>query len=96
MKVCEDPFCQTAETHNEYRESITGANHLTNKELSPNVDYWVEGEIIEGPTVGESLLMKRKIRNGIEVDGYFSTSPITKITADGFHTMNSEYKVEEV
>jgi len=81
----------TAVTHDEYRESL-----ISNVDISPNVDYWVIGEILSGPTIGESLRMFRRIRNGVELPGIFTTSPVTEITANGFKTLNSKYLVEEI
>ena len=87
LKPVVDFICPTAVTTEEYRKS---------DDLSPNVDYWVIGEVLAEPTIGRSLMVKRYIRNGIEVPGLFSTSLVTEITENGFKTMNSEYKIEKV
>lgn len=81
----------TAGSHDEYRDSLK-----TNNDVSPNVDYWVLGEILDGPIIGSPLKMFRYMRNGSEIYGLFTTSPITEITDNGFKTMNSVYLMEEV
>jgi len=81
----------TAVSHDEYRESL-----IDDIGLSPNVDYWVIGEILDGPIIGESLRMFRYIRNDVEIPGVFATSPITEITENGFKKMNSVYLMETV
>jgi len=91
LKSVKNPIFPTADTHDEYRESL-----VSDVDVSPPVDYWIIGELLAQPTVGRSLMMKRYIRNGVEIDGFFSTSCVTEITETGFCTMNSEYLMEKV
>lgn len=91
LKAADNALYPTASTHDDYRESIASGDNL-----SPNVDYWIIGEVLIGPTVGKSLLVKRYIRNGLEIPGMFNTSEITEITEDGFKTLNSEYRMEKL
>jgi hypothetical protein len=97
LKSVENPSVQTADSHDEYRASKEASLfRIGDNHLSPNVDYWVVGDIINPPSIGEGLIMDRWVRNGQFVRGRFSTSSITSITDDGFETMNSVYKLEEV
>jgi hypothetical protein len=61
--------------------------------------YWVVGEFLEKPQLGESMILERFVVNGEEIYGAFETSPIVAIAEDTdhqvFHTINSAYKVEE-
>jgi hypothetical protein len=91
IKTVDNPQVATASNHDEYRESIG----FDDNNLSPNVEYWVIGEIIEKPEVGGFLVMDRWVRNGVLARGRFVTSEITSITKDGFETMNSVYKLEK-
>jgi len=97
LKASDDPLCPTADTHDDYRHSVTSSLFkYEDSHLSPSVDYWIIGEILRGPVIGESLVVSRWVRNGELIRGTFQTSQITKITEDGFETMNSVYKLEEV
>jgi hypothetical protein len=97
IKAVENPQVKTASNHDEYRESVvSGLHRIDDNHLSPNVEYWVLGEITQKPEIGSFLVMDRWIRNGTLSRGIFSTSKITSITEDGFETMNSIYKLEEV
>jgi len=98
IKGVENPIAQTAKSVDDYRESLLTSMlspSLESNHLSPSVDYWILGEIIEGPEVGKPLVVDRWMRNGILNRGVFYTSKITKITEDGFETMNSVYKMEK-
>jgi len=97
LKAVDNPQAPTADTHDEYRESVvSGLFNYNDTALSPNVEYWVIGKINSEPEVGKCFSMDRYIRNGTEVRGMFSSTKITKITEDGFETMNSVYKLEKV
>jgi hypothetical protein len=66
---------------------------------SPWVDYSVEGEIDQLPELDKSFSFCRTKRNGIEVFGYYSTSPIQSIKKINdkeynLETLNSIYKLE--
>jgi hypothetical protein len=91
IKTVDNPQAATASDYDKYRESLdSNDNHL-----SPNLEYWVIGEIIKKPEVGGFLVMDRWVRNGVLARGRFVTSEITSITEDGFETMNSVYKLEK-
>jgi len=91
ISTSDNPQSPTASSVDAYRNSL--AEDIP---YSPCVDYWVVGEILKGPFIGCSLVMDRWVRNGILTRGTFSTSRITSLTEDGFKTMNSVYKLEEV
>jgi hypothetical protein len=93
IKAVENASFPTASTTAEYRATL---NEEDTKELSPNVDYWIIGEIIEGPVVGESMVVDRWNRNGVITRGVFQTSKVIEITETGIKTTNSEYTIEEV
>lgn len=97
LKASDDPSYPTADTHDDYRHSVTSfpIKHKDSR-LSPSVDYWVIGDITCPPQVGVSVMMDRWVRNGVLARGRFSTSPVVKINENGFETMNSVYKLEEV
>lgn len=56
------------------------------------IAYNIEGSIISGFEVGKRLLVARTKRNGVEMDGLFTTSGIKEIGEDYFKTENSIYK----
>jgi hypothetical protein len=62
--------------------------------LSLPVAYWVEGYLSQGPEIGKSVVVEREVRNGIKAMGTFLTSPVVKVTPEGFETLNSVYKLE--
>jgi hypothetical protein len=81
-----------APSHDEYRD---GLQSLDDK-FSPNVDYWIIGELIQPPSIGHYVVVDRWVRNGVAIRGVFHSSLVTKITEDGFETQNSVYRLEEV
>jgi len=68
--------------------------------LSPPIDYYVEGVPMAAPKVGESFMMLRDNRNGIRVTGIFTTSKVIKIDELSdciiVTTNNSIYKLEKI
>ena len=97
LKAVENPRCRTADTHDEYRKSVVDSLfRLNDDHLSPSIDYWVIGDIIRWPEVGQTVLMDRKIRNGVIVEGMFETTIVTELILGGFKTLNSEYIIEGV
>jgi hypothetical protein len=97
LKSVDNPLVETADNHDQYRESIVSTIFKRDDDhLSPNVDYWTIGELIIPPQVGLSVVLDRWVRNGELIRGRFTTSPVTKITEDGFETLNSVYLMEEV
>jgi hypothetical protein len=99
IKIVENPLAETAKSVEDYRESLLSdflSPSMNVNHLSPSIDYWVIGEILQQPIVGKSLIMDRWIRNGVPARGRFQTTEITELFEGGFKTMNSVYKIEEV
>ena len=48
---------------------------------SPPTGYWLEGELMSPITVGKPICVWRTIRNGVRVDGLFTSSRVVHITA---------------
>lgn len=69
---------------------------IDNGKVSLPIDYWVEGNAMFEPEVGECMIVDRTSRNGEPIRGVMHTSVITKITEDGFETLNSVYKLERL
>lgn len=55
------------------------------------IDYWIEGLLMYELAIGEPVQVMRDIRNGIQIDGFFQTSPVTELTETQFKTHNSVY-----
>jgi len=97
LKSVDNPISPTAENHDQYRESLVSSIFkMGDDHLSPNVDYWIVGEIISPPRVGGFLVMDRWMRNGLIQRGRFFTTEIKKVENDQFETLNSIYKIEEI
>lgn len=92
MREADSPAYPTAPSHDTYRENLNNPEGV----YSTNIDYWLIGELIQSPVVGESVVVDRWVRNGQMIRGIFHTSLVTKVTEDGFETINSVYKMEEV
>ena len=94
IKASNDAKYSPAENVETYRRSL-----LLGRELSPPIDYYVEGYLIHSLDIGDCLLMDRINRNGIAINGYMRTSPITHIeysyNETHITTENSIYKLEE-
>lgn len=56
------------------------------------VEYNLEGILYHPIQVGESVIVERTKRDGVEAYGMFSTSPVTEIGDNYFKTRNSVYK----
>lgn len=60
--------------------------------------YWIVGHTVELPKVGERFNVDRYIRNGVEILGEFTTSPVQEVLeVDGktrIRTENSVYEIE--
>jgi hypothetical protein len=97
----EFPLVESAKTIEEYGASVWNSLYtLFENHLSPPIDYWIAGDIVGDIECGKSVVMNRKIRNGVEVDGIFYTSPVETIHREKdeityFVTKNSLYKVED-
>lgn len=98
----DNPLVESAKTVEEYGSLVWDS--LMNpvvEHSSPPVEYWIAGDLVNKPEIGRPLLVQRKIRNGVECDGVFCTSPIVKVayTLDKNHVMlqtkNSIYLVED-
>ena len=74
-----------------YNEYIQGSD---NGNVSLPTEYWLEGYLMNEPTVGASVLVNRTSRNGVVCGGCFFTSKVTKLTDIGFETENSVYRVD--
>ena len=94
LSPCENPELRSA-AKEEY-ERVRENNGLLNAPFSLPTDYYVEGFMHKTPTVGERLFISRINRNGIAVDGITCTSEVQSITEDGFITLNSIYKLEQI
>src|SRR3569833_3718078 len=57
-------------------------------------DYVMVGIFLTPITVGKSVRMLRIERNGVPVLGTFQSTPVARLTDDGFATANSVYRVE--
>lgn len=55
------------------------------------IEYSIEGYIYGDITVGETVTIDRKVRNGIKVDGFFETTVVTEVGKGYFKTKNSVY-----
>jgi hypothetical protein len=91
----ENFLAETANSVDEYRNSLDDG-----EELSPSIDYYVEGTLIDVPTLGQCLEIERTNRNGVEVYGIMSTTRIKEFEQmDGYielRTENSIYRLEEI
>jgi hypothetical protein len=87
IKASENPEYATPHW-NSYKQGVV------NKGTSIPIDYWVEGFLINPLKVGESAMIQRTVRNGVEVSGFMTTSEIIEINGDIFETLNSIYKIE--
>lgn len=67
-----------------------------NGAVSLPVEYEVIGTLCCTPKIDFPIIIERKIRNGIKVDGFFSSSIVKKIEENKFYTCNSIYIIEEI
>lgn len=80
------------------RVRVTKKDAEKPREDMPN-GYWVEGVLVLDLKVGRRILVDRKIRNGIEIDGVFESSLVVMIQWQNpveVTTQNSTWLVEEV
>ncbi len=93
----ENPRAETANSVEEYRKSL---DFRSGYDLSPSIDYYVEGTLVDVPTLGQCLEIERTNRNGVEVYGIMSTTRIKAFEQmDGFielRTENSVYRLEKI
>ncbi len=67
-----------------------------NGEVSLPLEYKIEGWLLNKIEVGKQVRVHRLIRNGIKAEGYFETSPVTKVSEFGFETANSVYRMSSI
>lgn len=80
------PDVPTAEW-SEYKQGVEN-------DKSPPIEYWVTGELVNPITLGYGIVVARDCRNGVEVSGYFKTSPVISWDGKFATTRNSFYLVE--
>lgn len=88
--IVENPSYRTPEwSEYEFGERNAG--------VSVPLNYWLEGQLVWEPKVGDHMLVDRSSRNGIELPGLFETSPVTAVESVGSQlrvsTRNSVYMV---
>lgn len=86
-KIKENPGGLPSHSKEDY---VYGADN--GREKSIPIDYWVEGElIIPEIKVGSQIFIAREIRNGVKVDGVFSSSRVVEFDDKIIKTKNSIY-----
>ena len=68
----------------------------TDVNTSLPVGYVLIGILLEPPHIGRPVRILRLERNGVEVLGFFKSSPVTQLTANGFLTLNSVYRLRRL
>ncbi len=58
-----------------------------------NDGYQVKGYYERKPIIGERFIIYRYEWNGVEITGILTTSPVVKVTPNGFETQNSRYRL---
>lgn len=80
--------------------AISNTQHIPGtiqpKGYSIPMEYTVEGQLLAPIEIGKGVSVLRTKRNGVEMTGFFGTSPVTEITKDTFKTQNSVYKYEYI
>jgi hypothetical protein len=69
---------------------------IQNENFSLPVEYWAEGELLDGIRVGCQVRIARDIRNGVVCPGLLETSSVTEVTETQFKTKNSVYNYRYV
>ncbi len=64
-----------------------------NDGVSLPVDYWVEGYLLEPIRAGFGIHIDRRIRNGFETPGEFTSSPVMLFNGPIAITRNSKYLI---
>jgi hypothetical protein len=64
-----------------------------NGSISLPVGYEILGYLNEPIKVGESININRTHRNGVEMSGHFTSSPIVSIKENKVFTHNSQYEI---
>jgi hypothetical protein len=60
------------------------------------VDYTMVGILLTRITLGECVRLLRVNRNGVAALGVFQSTPVMRLTGDGFATANSVYRIEDM
>lgn len=87
IAIADNPQCETA-IWEDYKPGEDNGN------VSPPVEYTIEGYLLEDLKVGNALAVDRRMRNGVAMSGLFRTSVITQIINNLVVTQNSKYLVE--
>lgn len=72
-------------------EKVTSTN--TAPDALPE-SYFLVGYLMGPIRVGQIIDVWRVMRNGVEIQGHFTSSPVVKIEGDLVHTRNSIWRVE--
>ena len=88
LSVCSDPVLPSGDW-----ETYVVGKDVENIGVSLPVEYTIEGYLVR-LEVGYPLIIKRTRRNGIDVEGDFSSSVIMGIEGNKIETMNSIYLIE--
>jgi hypothetical protein len=59
------------------------------------IEYELEGWLAEDPAVGKCVQVLRCARASVTSLGQFTSSEVTLVCEDGFHTRNSVYRLTE-
>lgn len=67
-----------------------------NGPVSLPVSYTAEGYLVGTVEIGRPVVIDRRVRNGEALRGLLMTTTVKELTADGFLTENSRYRLEEI
>lgn len=62
--------------------------------VSLPVEYEMVGILRDQVVIGQPVRLFRLLRNGVRVNGRFSSTPVVEITGNRLTTLNSVYQVE--
>jgi len=79
---------------NPVKPTPTTEDYRPNSKTSVPLGYQVKGYIFTEPTIGKTLCVFKAEDSKTSLKT-LTTSTITKITPEGFHTLNSIYKLEK-
>lgn len=79
-------------------ESGTWSSHVPGRSNSASLPlgYWLEGFLVSPLVIGSPISVYRTNRNGVECDGIFRSSKVTRIESECVGTENSVYRIEYV
>jgi hypothetical protein len=58
--------------------------------------YTLEGWLVTPPVVGQCVEIARCVRNGVACMGGYTSTPVTLVQGETFHTANSIYRLVEL